>query len=202
MRLPKIEEALVVDAAVDADFEVECYATRQMRRRAKRAEAKSTRRRGVPVIPEAVPATVEEEAELVALPQEEAAAVPIEPIAEMIERIGEAPADTSVDSLAEALAKVRAEAALIEEPRPVAQPVPTVAPVPIEPAEMAPLPSSRALTKPASGLLARILGRWWRKPAKLERRDPDALTEQMLVLRTELALVQMRLDRIIKATSA
>lgn len=201
LRLPKIEEPLVVDAAVDADFEVECYATRQMRRRAKRAEAKATRRRGVPVIPEAVAATVEEKAELVASLPEEGKAAPIEPIAEMIERIGEAPADSSVDSLAEALAKVRAEVALITEP-PLAEPIPTVEPASIEAAETAPLPSSRALVKQPAGLLARIFGGWWRQPAKLERRDPDALTEQMLVLRTELALVQMRLDRIIKATSA
>lgn len=190
MRLPKIEEPLVVDPAVEADFEVECYATRQMRRRAKRAEAKATRRRGVPIAPETVATTVEEEA----------VAAPIEPIAEMIERIGEAPIDSSADSLAEALAKVRAEVALIAEP--VAAPVPTAAPSPTEAAETAPLPNSRALVKQPSGLLARIFGGWWRKPAKLERRDPDALTEQMLVLRTELALVQMRLDRIIKATSA
>jgi hypothetical protein len=31
--------------------------------------------------------------------------------------------------------------------------------------------------------------------------DPDGLTEQMPILRTELALVQARLDRIIAASS-
>lgn len=202
LRLPKNAEQLVVDPAMDADFEVECYATRQMRRRAKRAETKATRRRGVPIVPVTVSEDVEEQAEIIAPLQQEPVEASIEPIAEMIERIGEGPADDSVDSLAEALAKVRAEAALIVQTEPVAAPVPMAAPLPIEAAETAPLPSSRALVKQPSGLLARLFGGWWRRPAKLERRDPDALTEQMLVLRTELALVQMRLDRIIKATSA
>ncbi|MBV1687251.1 hypothetical protein KRR38_06075 [Novosphingobium sp. G106] len=202
LRLPNTEEPLVIDPALESDLEVECYATRQMRRRAKRAEAKAARRRGVPTIPETVTETVEEAADSRAAQHEEPTAASIEPIAEMIERIGETPIDTSVDSLAEALAKVRAEVAPAEAPEPVAEPALTVDPVPIEAAETAPLPSSRALTKQPSGVLARIFSGWWRGSTKLERRDPDALTEQMLVLRTELALVQMRLDRMIKAASS
>lgn len=184
MRLPEMAEPLVVDPFMDADDEVECYATRQMRRRARRAEAKAARRRGLPAAPAIVAEAVEEVVDFVASREEARIEAPIEPIADT-------PVDTSVDSLVEALAKARAETASI--PGPVA----------IEEAEATPLPNNRALAKRPSGFLARLFGGWTlRRSPNLERRDPDPLTEQMLVLRTELALVQMRLDRIIKAASA
>jgi len=202
MRLPVTAEPLVVDPAIEPDFEVECYATRQMRRRARRAEAKAARRRGEPVAPIVIAEAVGREVDFVAVREDEQAAAVIEPIAEMVAAIAEAPVDTSVDSLVEALAKVRAELAPVAEPALAADPEPVADAASVEAALAAPLPTSRALARQPSGFLARVFGGWWRKPDRLARRDPDALTEQMLVLRTEIALVQMRLDRIIAATSA
>lgn len=188
MRLRTMAEPLVVNTAEEANIEVDCYATRQMRRRAQRAEAKAARRSGSPgsvVVAEAR----KEAAEPVNVPDELLAEIhtetPTEPPSEM-------PVHEAAAAMAEALARTRGETS-VEAPYPA----------PAEMAVASPLPGSRALVKRPSGFLARLFGGLIpRKPAKLERRDPDALTEQMLVLRTELALVQMRLDRMIAASSA
>jgi hypothetical protein len=155
MRLPRHAEPLVTEAV---ESEVDSYATRQMRRRARRAEAKAGRSRR--------PATTLYEA---AKPQEEAA-------------------------LAVATVEVPVEAS-------VASPIET-SPQPVTEAAV-PLPSNRALVRRPSGLIDRLFGGWLlRRPAKVARCDPNTLTGQMLVLRTELALVQSRLDKIIAATES
>lgn len=72
------------------------------------------------------------------------------------------------------------------------------------PPELAPLPRSQALAKPPSGMLARVEA-WFsrliprkRQPASVPQ---EALAQQMIALRSELAMVQNRLDRVIKAVS-
>jgi hypothetical protein len=155
MRLPQLAEPLVTDRPEDGA--TEDYATRQMRRRARRAQAKATRR---------CPANVRaatSEAEQVA---------PVVTVAEPL-------LETAVKALCESCAPALAE-----------------------PAAAAPLPNNRGLSKRRDGLLKRFFDGWLdRRPAKLMRRDPDVLAEQMLILRTEQALVQSRLDRIIAASS-
>lgn len=85
-----------------------------------------------------------------------------------------------------------------------APPVPAQA-MPASSAE-APLPRGRALALPATGLLARV-DAWFVRliaraaPARAPAVSQEALAEQMLALRSELALVQGRLDRMIKAVS-
>jgi hypothetical protein len=140
------------------------------------------------VFAEARKEAAESVAEPVELLTENHSETPTEPLSEL----SEMPAHASVAALAEALARTRGETS-----------VEASCPAPAEFPDASPLPSSQALAKRPSGLLARLFGGLIpRKSAKLERRDPDALTEQMLVLRTELALVQMRLDRMIAASSA
>jgi hypothetical protein len=192
MRLPQADEPLVTDLA--EDIASGSYATRQMRRKARRAEAKAARRRGMAFaadLPEAEPACAAE-------PQQDAwlASGPVE-------AQPEAPWITAIPQAAEfereAPWSAIPEAAEMKREAPAALPA-------IEPAEAAPLPRNRALTRHPSGLAAR-LGAWFarlvpRKAAQLDHYAPDALAEQMLILRTELALVQMRLDRMIAATSA
>ncbi|MBW8755608.1 MAG: hypothetical protein JF595_15965 [Sphingomonadales bacterium] len=196
LRLPQVDEPLVTDLA--EDIASGSYVTRQMRRKARRAEAKAARRRGMQLaadLPEVEPAC-EAETE----PQQDAW---LASTAEEVEAQPEAPWITAIPQAAEfeheAPWAAITEAAEMERDAPAALPA-------IEPAQAAPLLRSRALARPPSGLAAR-LGAWFarlvpRPAAALERRDPDALAEQMLVLRTELALVQMRLDRMIAATSA
>jgi hypothetical protein len=80
-----------------------------------------------------------------------------------------------------------------------------VPPVAEKDLEMAPLPRGRALVKPRTGLVAR-LDAWFSRLVPRRRAfapgvSQEALSEQMLALRTELALVQGRLDRMIAAVS-
>jgi len=158
MRLPKYDEPLVTSGE---SIEIDDHATRQMRRRARRAEAKAERGRRPAKAPVAV-----------ANAREDAVAV----------TTVEAPIEMSIEAS-------------------VAVPV-QLSPPPSEDVP-APLPSNRALVMRPARLLERLFGGWLlRRPGNIARSDPDALTEQMLVLRTELALVQSRLDRIIAATGS
>jgi hypothetical protein len=155
MRLPRHAEPLVTEAIESG--EVDSYATRQMRRRARRAEAKAGRSRPARALYEAAKA-------------QEEAAFDVAPV--------EVPVEASIASPSEASPQPVTEAAV-------------------------PLPSNRALVRRPSGLIDRLFGGWLlRRPARVARCDPNTLTEQMLVLRTELALVQSRLDKIIAATAS
>lgn len=165
LSLPNRIEPLVIDTM--EGMEVDDHATRQMRRRARRAEARAGRSRR-PVKQPAVAEIVREEPMLSVQALVE---VPIEaPTLAPIELSAAAPVETAFQSVAEA---------------------------------PSPLPTNRALIRRPARLLERLFGGWLlRRPAQVAHRDPDALTEQMLVLRTELALVQSRLDKIIAATGA
>jgi hypothetical protein len=159
MRLPKHAEPLVNAAE---STKIDDHATRQMRRRARRAEGKAARNRR-PTKAAVVDTQAREEAGLAVAPVE-------------------APAESQVEATI---------AAPVEFSSPLSQDAP------------APVPSNRALVSRPSSLLERLFGGWLlRRPARIARCDPDALNEQMLVLRTELALVQRRLDRIIAATAS